>query len=115
MNRFHLLAASALLAFAAACSKSEPVDEDPASEIKYGQPDTEADTSSRAKPGTGTASGAGTPTAGAKGAGAPDADEEAILKVVPTVEEAAAKAARDIDAANAEAMLAEIRKELDGQ
>lgn len=119
MNRPILLAASALLACAAACSKAEPAADDPAAELKYGQPESEADAGAGTKPGTGAgagakpASGAAAPAASANPA-APDAEEEAILKVVPTVEEAAAKAAREIDAANAEQMLAEIRKEVGG-
>jgi hypothetical protein len=43
-----------------------------------------------------------------------DTEEQKILDGVPTMEEAADQAAKDITEANADALLAEIRKELGG-
>lgn len=42
-----------------------------------------------------------------------DADEQDILREVPTVSEASASAAADVNADNADQTLEEIRKELD--
>lgn len=86
------------LLLAAACGKESPAPDAGATPGAAAAPSAES---------TAAAAPAGAATA-------PDADEAAILKVVPTVEEAAAKAAREIDADNAEATLAEIRKEVGG-
>ena len=43
-----------------------------------------------------------------------DSEEQTILDAVPTMQEAADQAAKEITEANADAMLAEIRKELGG-
>jgi len=94
MNNTALISCSLLLLLGAACSKKEVKLTDTSAGIERTPAAVEND-------------------GGAAGS-AVDADEQAILKAVPTEEEASAKAAAEVNAENAEATLAEIRKEVGG-
>lgn len=50
-----------------------------------------------------------------RGGAAPDGDEQAILDQVPTQDQAADQAERDIDESNAQKTLDEIRREIGGR
>ncbi len=111
--RTHLLISSALLLALAACGSKEEAPADPNAGMQRSPAAAPAGGADKA-PATGTGAGAAAATGTGGGAAGVEMDEEAILKVVPTVEEAAAKAAAEVNSDNAEQMLAEIRKEVGG-
>lgn len=94
MNNTALISCSLLLLIGAGCSKKEVAQSDTSAGIERSPAAVEND-------------------GGAAGS-AVDAEEQAILKALPTEEEASAKAASEVNADNAEQMLAEIRKEVGG-
>lgn len=115
--RTHILISSALLLALAACGSKEEAPADPNAGMQRSPAAAPSSNGADKAPATGTGSGAGSAAAtgtGGGGAAGVEMDEEAILKVVPTVEEAAAKAAAEVNSDNAEQMLAEIRKEVGG-
>jgi len=115
--RTHLLFTAALLMGFASCGSKEEPPADPNAGMQR-SPAAAPSGGDEQQPASGTGAGTGGAAASATGAGGGAAgvemDEEAILKVVPTVEEAAAKANAEVTADNAEQMLAEIRKEVGG-